>query len=199
MQNNFVFLKRSFGFLVALLALGTGTLQAHPFHSDLSGLAGGLVHPWLGLDHILAMAAVGFWAAQLGERARWLVPCSFVAMMCAGAGLGMHAMPVPFVEQAILASILVLGLLIAASVRLPLAAGMVLVGVFALFHGLAHGSEIAKQAFAFPYIVGFVFATAMLHLIGFALGLLAQRQAKLLWVRGAGVGVLAAGLLLVLK
>jgi len=199
MQNNFVFLKRSFGFFVGLLAFGTGTLQAHPFHTDFSGLTGGLIHPWLGLDHILAMAAVGFWAAQMGGRARWLVPCSFVAMMCGGAGLGLRATPVPFVEQAILASILVLGLLIAASVRLPLAASMLLVGSFALFHGLAHGSEIAKQTFAFPYFVGFVLATVMLHLIGFTSGFLAQRQARLLWVRGAGVGVFAAGLLLFLK
>src|SRR5437879_13247583 len=99
MQNNFVFLKKSFGFLVALLALGTGTLQAHPFHSDLSGPAGGLVHPWVGVDHILAMAAVGFWAAQLGGHARWLVPCSFFARICSVAGLVMHGMPVPFVEE----------------------------------------------------------------------------------------------------
>src|SRR5262245_41780130 len=186
MQKDVVFLKRPLWFLVAMLALSAGTLQAHPFHTDFSGLTNGLVHPWLGLDHILAMTAVGFWSAQLSGRARWLVPCSFVSMMSLGAIIGFGGASIPFVEQAILCSILVLGLLIAAAIRLPLVAGMIVIGLFALFHGLAHGSEISAQTSVSNYLAGFVLATLTLHVIGLALGITARRQTSPLWVRFAG-------------
>ena len=119
--------------------------HAHPGH-DASGFSAGVAHPVHGLDHILAMVAVGLWAAQLGGRAKWLVPASFISVMAIGGALGMAGMPLPFAEQGIFASVLILGVLIAAAVRLPLAASMAIVGLFALCHGHAHGLEMPTTA-----------------------------------------------------
>src|SRR5690606_41554310 len=118
------------------LFLGTiGTAYAHPPGAAGAGLAEGLAHPLLGLDHVLAMIAVGLWASQLGGRALWLVPSSFMAMMAIGGGVALWGPGLPAVELGILGSLLALGALVAAAVRLPAAVGAVLVGFFALFHG----------------------------------------------------------------
>ncbi len=166
-----------------LLAAFSGTVQAHP-----SGVAG-FVHPFMGLDHLLAMLAVGLWAAQLGGRWAWAVPLAFVSAMAGGGALGIAGMSLPLVEPAIAVSVLVLGLLIAARVRLR-ASGLALVGVFALFHGAAHGIEMPPQASRLVYSGGFILATALLHAAGAGLGLLPRAR-----LAGAPVALAGAWLL----
>lgn len=129
----------------AALLLSAGA-QAHTFGASGGGLVEGFVHPFGGPDHLLAMLAVGLWAAQLGGRARRAVPAAFVAMMAAGGVLALGGVALPGVEQGVAVSVLVLGLLIAAATRVPVPFGMLLVGVFALFHGHAHGGEMPGQA-----------------------------------------------------
>lgn len=170
--------------------------QAHPFHGPTNSFASGLSHPLLGLDHILAMVAVGLWAAQLGGRALWLVPTAFVSLMTVGGLLGMAGVPIPGVEAGILASILALGLLIAAAARLPLAASVALVGLFALFHGHAHGTEIPVAASGLAYGLGFVASTALLHACGMSLGILARKQSAVPMLRFAGAVIALAGVCL---
>jgi len=172
--------------------------HAHPGH-DANGFSAGTVHPLHGLDHILAMVAVGLWAAQLGGRARWWVPASFVSVMALGGALGMAGVSMPFAEQGIFASVLILGVLIAAAVRLPLPASMGLVGLFALCHGHAHGLEMPVTAAGLSYGVGFVLTTALLHATGIAAGISIQQYAKAVWLRATGVAVGAASVLLVLN
>jgi urease accessory protein len=179
------------------LFLGTiGAAEAHTVGAHGAGLAQGIAHPLLGLDHLLAMIAVGAWAAQLGGRGLWAVPATFVAMMGAGAGLALGGIAVPAVEFGILGSLLVLGTLVAAAVRLPAALGGVLVGLFALFHGHAHGAEIPEAASITLYILGFVAATALLHGTG-AVGALYLEQGGRRWaLRAGGAGVALVGLLM---
>jgi urease accessory protein len=161
---------KKFAALAALLMV-PGVAEAHPgFHPE--GFAAGFVHPFTGLDHLLAMTAVGFWAATLGNSARLLVPAAFVSLMVAGALFGMSGLVVP-VEQGIAASVVVLGLLIAFQVRIPTAAAALLVGAFALFHGHAHGTELPEAADALSFAIGFVLATMALHALGLGFGVLA--------------------------
>ena len=169
--------------------------QAHPGHGP-GGFANGFAHPLHGLDHILAMLAVGLWAAQLGGRAKWLVPASFVGVMALGGALGRAGVGLPFAEQGIAASVLILGVFIAAAVRLPLAASMGIVGLFALCHGHAHGAEMPVNAAGAVYALGFTAATALLHGCGIGLGMLMQHAAKAEWLRAGGVAISAAGVLL---
>ncbi len=184
--------------LAAVLAV-TPWASAHPGHDgdhDFTwDFSGGLAHPFTGMDHMLAMIAVGLWAAQLGGRARWLVPVSFVGVMALGAALGHAGLNFSGIEQMIAASVLVLGLLIAKSVKLPMAASVALVGVFALFHGLAHGAEMPATAGGLSYGAGFIAATALLHFVGLGLGTLAARRSEKL-ASYAGWGIAAAGVVL---
>jgi urease accessory protein len=169
--------------------------EAHTFGSQGAGLMAGLTHPFVGLDHLLAMIAVGIWAGQLGGRAVWLIPLTFVSVMVAAAALASFGLLLPLIEPAIACSVLVLGLLIAGSVRLPTSLGALLVGLFAVCHGYAHGLELPQAASPILYGAGFVLATALLHGlgIGFALN---SRQHKMLQ-RIAGYSLIAAsGLLL---
>ena len=169
--------------------------EAHTFGSQGAGLIAGLTHPFLGLDHLLAMIAVGIWAGQLGGRAVWLIPLTFVSVMAAAATLASFGLLLPLMEPAIACSVLVLGLLIAGSVRLPTSVGALLVSLFAVFHGYAHGLELPQAASPILYGAGFVLATALLHGlgIGFARN---SRQHKMLQ-RIAGYSLIAAsGLLL---
>jgi urease accessory protein len=164
--------------MAALLLAVPALAHAHPGHEghDLTwDFNGGFAHPVSGWDHLLAMIAVGLWAAQLGGRARWLVPAAFVGVMTLGAVAGQAGLMFPGIEQGIAASVFVLGLLIAAAVRLPVAAGMALVGVFAIFHGLAHGAEMPATAGGLSYGAGFVAATVLLHAAGVGLGVGAAR------------------------
>ena len=157
--------------VVGTLLFGHARLHAHPGH-DTASFGAGLVHPLGGLDHILAMLAVGLWVAQLGGRARWMAPATFIGVMTLGGALGLAHVSLPFVEQGILLSVLVLGVLIAAAVRLPLVASAAIVGLFALCHGFAHGAEMPDTAAGFTYGAGFALATALLH----GSGLLAGRM-----------------------
>ncbi len=177
-------------------ALLPALAQAHPWPGHSHSFTGGLSHPLNGLDHILAMVAVGLWAAQLGGRALWLVPASFVTLMSVGGVLGMAGLALPGVETGILVSVLALGLLIAAAARLPLAASMAVVGVFALFHGHAHGAEMPAAASSLAYGAGFILATALLHACGMALGFLAQKRLPAPVLRFAGAAIAVGGLCL---
>ncbi|MES2739924.1 MAG: HupE/UreJ family protein [Pseudomonadota bacterium] len=176
-------MKQTYARLLALIPLAAGSVaQAHPGHAD--GALAGLAHPFLGLDHLLAMVAVGVWAGQLGGRAKWLVPASFVAVMAGGAALGLAGVRLPMVEAGIATSVLLLGLLIALSVKVAPAFGATLVGLFALFHGVAHGSEMPQMSVAWQYGLGFMLATAALHGAGLGLGQRLRRQHG--WLRAAG-------------
>jgi urease accessory protein len=164
---------------------------AHPGHADAFGFAAGVGHPIGGLDHVLAMVMVGVFAAQLGGRALWAVPATFVAVMALGGGLGMAGVDLPFVETGIALSIVVLGAAVALGVKAPIAAAMALVGVFASFHGYAHGAEAPETASGAAYAAGFLLATAALHAAGVGFGLLA---AKLSSANGGLVARTAGGL-----
>jgi urease accessory protein len=181
--------------LAALLATASGA-AAHTFGAHDAGFAQGFAHPLGGIDHLLAMVAVGVWSAQLGGRALWAVPISFVAMMALGGIAGAIGLELPSVELGIAGSLLVLGVLVAGAARLPVAVSAALVGLFALFHGHAHGSELPETASALAYGFGFIAATAALHGIGIACGLLLNRDAGRVLVRLGGAGIAATGLLL---
>jgi len=143
---------------------------AHPGHLAGSGFTAGLLHPFTGLDHLLAMVAVGLWAAQRGGRYLFIVPASFVVMMVLGAVAGRFGLSLPLVEPGILGSLVVFGLLIALDARLPLAAGMTIVGSFALFHGYAHAVEMPSYASLAVFGSGMLLGSVTLHLVGIGLG-----------------------------
>ncbi len=142
------------------------------------------------------MIAVGLWAAQMGGRAVWAVPASFVGVMALGGALGMAGVQLPMVETGILTSVLLLGLLIAFAVRLPLWASMGIVAFFALFHGFAHGAEMPAQSSALLYASGFIVATALLHLGGVGLGVAAKNVSFAPALRIAGALVILGGAIL---
>ena len=173
--------------------------QAHPgLPGHTHGFASGLAHPLTGLDHILAMVAVGIWAAQRGGRSLWAVPLAFVSVMALGGMFGMMGGALPFEETGIAMSVLILGILIAASVRLPLPAGVLIVGLFALFHGCAHGAEMPATSSGLAYGMGFMLATAGLHLGGISLGLIARRHGSPQLVRYTGGAIAVCGIYLCL-
>jgi urease accessory protein len=165
--------SRSIGTCLVLatsMALIPTMASAHVGVGDSSGFAHGFFHPLSGIDHILAMVAVGMLAANLGGRALWAVPLSFVSMMAIGGALGVLAVAVPLVETGIGLSVVVLGAAVALGWKWPVAA-VALVGFFAIFHGHAHGSEMPVAATGLVYGIGFMLATALLHAAGIGLGL----------------------------
>jgi urease accessory protein len=187
--------------LVALLAivavvLGPRAAFAHTGVGPADDLLHGLEHPLTGLDHILAMFAVGLWAAQRGGRAIWFVPLTFVLVMTLGAALGMSGVSLPFVEQGIVLSVIILGIFIAAAVRLPLSVSACIVGLFALIHGYAHGAEIPSSASGISYALGFAAATTLIHAAGISVGLLTQRRHYSQLVRFAGAAIALCGIFL---
>lgn len=143
---------------------------AHVGAGEVHGFAHGFSHPIGGLDHVLAMVAVGLLAANLGGRAMWLVPAAFVLMMAGGGMLAMWQAELPYVELAIAASVVVLGLAVASRMAMPTIIAMSVVGFFAIFHGYAHGAEMPADASGAGYAAGFMAATALLHAIGIGLG-----------------------------
>lgn len=182
--------------MLGLLMLLPMTAVAHTGIGEASGLGAGFGHPFHGLDHALAMLAVGFWAAQMGGRAQWIVPGTFVAVMLFGGFLGIAQAPIPLVEEGILVSILVLGVLIAGAFTFRTLIGGLVVGFFAVFHGLAHGAEMPLAAGAAAYIIGFVMATASLHGAGMVLGTFARRFDFTRISRFAGAAVALSGVYL---
>jgi urease accessory protein len=182
--------------LVTTLALLPAVASAHPGHAgdhDLTwDFSGGFSHPLFGLDHLLAMIAVGIWAAQVGGRARWLVPATFVSVMTLAAVFGHRGFIPAGMEQMIAASLLAFGIMIAMAKQLPLAVGLVLTALFAAFHGFAHGAELPADSNGFSYGLGFVLATTVLHAIGYALGSI--RIANISgWLKATGVGIATVG------
>ena len=155
---------------VSLLSLSVAPALAHLTPEEHGSLLAGASHPMFGADHILAMVAVGLWAALLGGRALWLVPSAFVGTMALGFAAAIAGAPLPFVEPVILASVVVIGLLAAVALKVPTWAGMVMVGFFALFHGHAHGGELGAAG-ALSFGIGFALSTALLHATGVGLGL----------------------------
>lgn len=182
-------------FVVAGLLLPSFA-YAHVGAGEASGFMHGLAHPIGGLDHICAMLAVGLWATQMGGRSLWAVPLTFVGVMALGGALGTPGIGLPFVEQGIVLSVLLLGVLIAASVRLPLWLSSGMVGTFALWHGYAHGAEMPELASGIGYALGFMLATALLHAAGIAFGLGMQRISRERLVQAAGAGIALCGVYL---
>jgi urease accessory protein len=169
---------------------------AHSGHEHVSSLMSGFSHPLGGLDHLLAMLAIGLWASSLGGRALWAVPAAFVMLMLAGGSLAVAGLNVPFVEQGILLSVIVLGALVFGAKRLPILASVAIAGGFAVFHGAAHGSEMPMNVNGVQYALGFVLATAGLHTLGLGLGQLMTRFASPLMIRISGSMIAGAGVVL---
>lgn len=192
MKNQSKFLAVS-SFATAAV-LFTPAVFAHTFGAQGAGFADGLAHPFLGLDHLLAMLAVGVWAAQLGGAALWRVPAAFLAAMAGGALLAIPLVDMAWLETAIGASVLALGVLVALALRLPSGSALLAVALFASFHGFAHGLEMPQTASPAGYGLGFLSATASLHLLGVLLGLFLGRVRFA--SRVGGVAIAAAGLLM---
>lgn len=183
--------------LAGLAALTATPALAHVPGAEGSGFATGFAHPLGGWDHVLAMVAVGLWAAQLGGRSIWLAPLAFVASLVGGTALAMTGIGLPMVEVGILASIVAAGLLVAISAKLPPIASGVLIATFGILHGHAHGVEMPAAAAPMLYGLGFVLATVFLHGIGVALGVGARRIDRPVMTRVAGGVVAAIGLVAV--
>ncbi|MDD2914942.1 MAG: HupE/UreJ family protein [Gallionella sp.] len=187
-----------FAWLCSVLFIAAGALlpsfaYAHVGVGEASGFMHGLMHPVGGLDHICAMIAVGLWAAQMGGRSIWAVPLTFVSVMVLGGVLGMMGIALPFAEQGIVLSVLILGVLIAASIRLPLWLSSSMVGLFALCHGQAHGAEMPELVSAMAYAFGFILSTASLHVTGILFGFGVQRLTHKRVVRLAGASIALCG------
>ncbi len=196
---------RKIALSLVLLPVSALPALAHLDPAEHGSFLAGLSHPLFGADHILAMVAVGLWAALLGHalggRALWLVPAAFVVTMALGFAAAVLDLPLPFVEPAILASVIVIGLLAAVALRVSTLPAMAMVGFFAFFHGHAHGSELG-EAGASAYAAGFILATALLHAAGVAVGLglarlLGSARGRLA-TRLAGAATAAGGLWLAL-
>lgn len=183
---------------MALLIAGSGAALAHPGHEMHSSFMSGFAHPMGGLDHLLAMIAVGLWASSLGGRAIWAVPMAFVAMMFVGGSAAVAGTQVPFVEQGIVLSVIVLGALVLGAKRLPTLVCSAIAGAFAFFHGAAHGMEMPLNASGIEYALGFVLATAMLHVVGLAFGQLMNRFGTTLVTRMTGSLIALVGMILAL-
>jgi urease accessory protein len=163
-------------------------------HTHDAGLIAGMLHPFSGLDHLLAMVAVGLWAAQQGGRALWALPASFVGALAVGSALGVMGLALPGIETGIALSVLVLGLLVALQSRWALGLACVMAAFFALFHGIAHGQEMPLAASPWGYGAGMLAATALLHAAGVLAGVKAKGTA--LRLAGAAVSLAGIGLLL---
>jgi urease accessory protein len=181
---------------IVLTALGLmpATALAHQEAGQAIGFLSGLAHPVSGLDHVLAMVAVGLWGAVLGAPAIWVLPVAFPVMMACGGLMGLLGFQLPGVEIGIALSAIVLGAMVLAETRPPLWLAAVVVSFFAIFHGHAHGRELPEGANALLYSLGFVMATGLLHAVGILLGVAHRWTAGRQAVRAAGGGVALAGL-----
>lgn len=184
--------EKLLAFTLSLVAFAPAA-QAHVPAGQASGLLSGLLHPVSGADHVLAMVAVGLWGAQLGAPAIWVLPLTFPIVMALGGLLGLLGVPLPGVEIGIAASALLLGGAVLSGRRVPLAAAALLVGLFAIFHGHAHGSELPPGQSGLLYSLGFVVATGCLHAIGILIGNLQRWPAGRIALRLAGGAIGVAG------
>jgi urease accessory protein len=182
--------------LIAAALLLPSHAYAHAGGTDAGGFMHGLMHPVSGLDHICAMVAIGLWAAQMRGRALWVVPLAFVSVMLLGGVMPMLGIELPFVEHGIVFSVLALGVLVAATIRPPLWLSIGMTGLFALWHGYAHGAEMPALASGMGYAFGFMLATASMHIAGIFFGLGLQRMARERWFHVAGAGIALFGVYL---
>ena len=185
-----------FGVPVLALLLVPSIAHAHVGSGEMGRFLHGVSHPLTGIDHLCAMIAVGLWAAQTGGRTIWTVPLAFVSVMLLGGASGMTGVHFPLAETGIAVSVLMLGVFIAAAVRLRLPASILIVGLFALCHGYAHGAEMPATASALGYAGGFALTTALFHLAGIGLGVGLEKIASAKFVRFAGgaIGLCGIGL-----
>ena len=184
-------------YLVVIFFLSNSLAYAHGGIGLNSGIAGGFMHPLSGLDHIAAMVAVGLWGAFLGRPAIWLLPVVFPLIMVVGGVFGMLHLPIPAIETGIASSAIVLGLMVALAARPPLWVAAIMVAIFAIFHGYAHGAELPNATNPIAYSIGFVVATGLLHLSGIAFGLLVEWPQGKVAVRlgGAVIALVGVGFL----
>lgn len=185
---------KAWSLLVSLFLLVPSCAFAHIESAQATGFVTGLQHPWSGLDHVLAMIAVGLWGAQLGNPAMWILPVTFPLVMALGALLGLFGIPLPGVEIGIAASAILLGAMVVGEVRPKLIVAALLVGFFAIFHGHAHGAELPAGQSGMLYSMGFVIATGILHGIGIALGLAHRWPMGKLALRGTGALIAVMGI-----
>jgi urease accessory protein len=185
--------KPTLALMLVPLALWPLAAWAHIQAGEAGGFLSGLSHPVSGLDHVLAMVAVGLWGAQLRAPAIWVLPVAFPMMMAIGGMLGLMGMPLPGVEIGIAVSALGLGALVLGQIRLPLAAAIAVVAFFAVFHGHAHGTELQAGQNAMLYSLGFVIMTGTLHAIGIGIGLIQRWDLGRGILRAAGALILAGG------
>lgn len=190
-----VTISRSAGVLAALI-LAARPAFAHPNAGLSVGFVSGFMHPLTGIDHILAMVAVGIWGTQLRKPAIWLLPVTFPLVMSVGGALGVRGVPLPAVEIGVAASAVVLGFMIVLAARPPIAAAAFIVGSFAIFHGYAHGVELPKAAYPLAYGVGFVLSTGLLHLTGIGVGLIDRWPLGVKALRGMGACISVVGVYL---
>jgi urease accessory protein len=182
------------GLAIVVPALLPALASAHEESGKAAGFLAGLVHPVSGLDHVIAMVAVGLWGAVLGPPAIWVLPVAFPLVMALGGLMALLGLPVPAVEVGIALSAIVLGMMVLAELRPPLAVAAAIVAFFAIFHGHAHGRELPAGTSALLYSLGFVIATGLLHAAGILLGVAHRWSAGRQVVRAAGAGVALAGL-----
>jgi urease accessory protein len=175
---------------LALLATGA---EAHSETGVIGGFSSGFLHPIFGWDHVVAMVAVGLWGSFLGSPAHWLLPVVFPLVMAVGGAFGVLGVPLPAVETGIALSGVVLGLVVLFAVRAPLWVAAIIVGVFAIFHGHAHGAELPEAANPFAFAVGFMIGTGLLHMAGIGLGLLTRLPMGSYFVRGLGAAISVIG------
>jgi urease accessory protein len=176
-----------------MLLASVQPVLAHPQVGQVQGFATGFGHPMSGLDHVVAMIAVGLWGAQLGSPALWLLPVTFPMVMAFGGFLGLIGVGLPGVEVGIALSALLLGVMVASEARPSLVLAAVLVGFFGIFHGHAHGTELPAGQNGLAYSIGFVAATGLLHGVGIAIGVVHQWAPGRIGLRVAGGAVAVAG------
>lgn len=186
-------MKRNLTLAAVLALVLPAAAFAHPGHSN-AGITGGLAHPLTGLDHLLAMLAVGILAARIGGRSLWLLPLSFISAMLLGGAMAWAHIGLPMIESGIAASVVVLGVMLAIARPISLRVVLPLIAAFAVFHGYAHVSELSGSAAAF--IAGFTLSTALLHLLGIGVGLLFWAIPSTRPIRILGTGMAMAGLLI---
>jgi len=179
--------------LCAIFLSWASPVLAHIQQGQAVGFVTGLEHPWSGLDHVLAMIAVGLWGAQLGNPALWILPVTFPMIMAMGAMMGLLGIPLPGIEVGIAVSAILLGAMVLGEVRPKLYIAAVMVGFFAIFHGHAHGTELPPGQSGLLYSMGFVIATGCLHGIGILIGTIHRWPAGKLALRSAGAFIAAMG------
>ncbi len=185
--------RRRFAALVVPAVLAARTASAHVAAGEAAGFLVGFRHPISGLDHVLAMVAVGLWGAQLGAPAIWMLPVAFPLVMAMGGMLALAGVPLPGIELGIAASAILLGAAVMLEVRAPLVVASSLVAVFAIFHGHAHGTELPPGQSALLYSIGFVIATGSLHALGIGIGTVHRWSWGRKLLRAAGAVVAASG------